>query len=112
MGKHVAAGNVTHHVDAFDRRLQAVVDLDVAARVRLQVRILDADVIAVRYTTDAEEQRFAITAGVGAISLGDPDVKPRAVVRSRCNRRIELYRHALSEALDKNSTRFVILAVE
>ena len=45
VGKHVAAGDVAHCVDAFHRCPQAVVALAVAARGRLPVGILDSDVI-------------------------------------------------------------------
>ena len=89
-----------------------IVGLDVASRVRLQVGVLDSDVIAVRQTADAEEQRFAVTVRVGAIGVSDPNVEPRAVVPDRCDRRVECYGHALSEAFHKDSARFGILAVE
>ena len=89
-----------------------VVGLNVAARARLQVGVLDADLIAVRHAANAEEQRFTVTPGVSAIAVGDPDVKQRAVVRSRCDRRVECNGYALSKALHENSARFGILAIQ
>ncbi len=44
--------------------------------------------------------------------MSDPNVEPRAVVPGRCDRRVESYGHALSEAFHKDSARFGILAVE
>ena len=74
--------------------------------------VLDADVVAVWHAANAEEQRFTVTPGVSAIAVGDPDVKQRAVVRSRCDRRVECNGHALSKALHENSARFAILAIQ
>ena len=70
MGKHVAAGDVTHRIDAFGRCAQVVVGLDVAARVRLQVGIFDPDVIAVRHAANTEEQRFTVAAWSGCHRRG------------------------------------------
>jgi len=77
MGKHVAAGDVAHSINAFHRRAQPVVGLDVAARVRLQVRILNADIVAVRHAANTEKQDLAVAFGIGAIGMEDPDVKRR-----------------------------------
>src|SRR5260370_41348778 len=112
MGKDGAAGAVAHRINAFDRRAQPVVGLDVAVHVRLQVRIFNADVVAVRNPANTEKQRFAVAPGLGAIGVGAPDVKTQTVVRCGSNSRVVWYGHARTETFHKNTPYVSILAVQ
>src|ERR1700737_3742429 len=112
VGEHVATRNVPHRIDAFGRGAQTIVGLDVAVCVWLEVRILDADVVAVRHAADTKKQRLAVAFRGGAIGVLDRNMKTRTVMPSGCNRRVERHRYAGGKTFHKQSANLVVLALQ